>query len=148
MQCIAMHWLVYHITGSPLLLGVVGFSHSRNFLLSMFMIVIAGLGMMLHTASSNTILQTIVDEDKRGRVMSIYTMAIMGTAPIGSLLAGSLAKAIGTPFTIMAGGIACIIGAGFFYMKLPELKSKVRTIYVKMGVIAEVATGIQTANEI
>jgi MFS family permease len=129
-------------------MGLIAFSLSRNFFLSMFMMVVAGLGMMVHTASSNTILQTIVDEDKRGRVMSIYTMAIMGTAPIGSLLAGSLAKVIGTPVTIMAGGIACIIGAVFFYRKLPELKSKVRPIYVKLGVIPEVATGIQTANDI
>jgi MFS family permease len=129
-------------------IGLIAFSLSRNFFLSMLMMVVAGLGMMVHTASSNTILQTIVDEDKRGRVMSIYTMAIMGTAPIGSLLAGSLAKAIGTPVTIMIGGIACIIGAVLFYRKLPELKSIVRPIYVKMGVIPEVATGIQTADNI
>jgi len=128
-------------------IGLIAFSLSKNFLLSMFMMVIAGLGMMLHTASSNTILQTIVEEDKRGRVMSIYTMAIMGTAPIGSLLAGSLAKAIGTPVTIMAGGIACIIGAVLFYRKLPELKTQVKPIYVKMGIIPEVASGIQTASE-
>jgi MFS family permease len=103
--------------------------------------------MMLHTASSNTILQTITDDDKRGRVMSFYTIAIMGTAPFGSLLAGSLAKIIGTPCTILIGGISCMIGAFFFYKKLPELKRIVRPVYVRMGLIPEVVTGIQTASE-
>jgi MFS family permease len=128
-------------------IGLIAFSLSRYFLFSMFMMVVAGLGMMLHTAASNTILQTIVDEDKRGRVMSIYTMAIMGTAPFGSLMAGGLAKVIGAPNTILAGGVACIIGGILFYRKLPELKNLVRPIYVKMGIIPEVVTGIQTASE-
>ena len=128
-------------------IGLIAFSLSTNFLLSMMFMVVAGLGMMLHTASSNTILQTIVDEDKRGRVMSFYTMAIMGTAPFGSLMAGGLAKIIGTPYTILAGGIACVAGAIFFFRKLPELKNIVHPIYVKMGLIPEVVTGIQTATE-
>lgn len=102
---------------------------------------------MLHTASSNTILQTITDDDKRGRVMGFYTMAIMGTAPFGSLLAGALAKAIGTPATIFIGGASCLAGAVIFYKKLPELKTIVRPVYVKMGIIPEVARGIQTATE-
>jgi MFS family permease len=129
-------------------IGLIGFSLSQFFILSMLMMIIAGLGMMLHTAASNTILQTIVDEDMRGRMLSIYTMAIMGTAPFGSLLAGSLAKVIGTPQTIMAGGIACIAGAILFYRKLPQLKDEVRPIYIRMGVIPEVAAGIQTADDI
>jgi MFS family permease len=103
--------------------------------------------MMMQTAASNTILQTITDDDKRGRVMSFYTMAIMGTAPFGSLMAGGLAKVIGTPGTIFAGGLACIIGAMFFLRKLPELRKAVRPIYVKMGIIPEVAEGIQIASE-
>jgi MFS family permease len=128
--------------------GLICFSLSRYFLLSLFLMVIAGLGMMLHTASSNTVLQTVVDEDKRGRVMSIYTMAIMGTAPFGSLMAGGLAKFIGTPNTIMLGGVACIFGAIYFYRKLPGLKSMVHPIYVKMGLVEDVLPGIQTAEEI
>jgi len=79
--------------------------------------------------------------------MSFYTMAIIGTAPFGSLIAGGLAKVIGTPVTIFAAGVASIIGALFFFRKLPELKTLVRPIYVKMGIIPEVATGIQTASE-
>jgi hypothetical protein len=74
-------------------------------------------------------------------------MAIMGTAPFGSLMAGGLAKVIGTPNTIMAGGIVCILGAMIFLRKLPELKDIVRPIYVKMGIIPEVMSGIQTASE-
>jgi fucose permease len=71
----------------------------------------------------------------------------MGTAPFGSLMAGALAKVIGAPYTILTGGVACIIGAVFFFRKLPELKDIVRPIYVKMGVIPEVISGIQTASE-
>ena len=127
--------------------GLVALSFSRFFSLSLLLMVFVGTGMMLHTASSNTILQTITDDDKRGRVMSFYTMAIMGTAPFGSLLAGTLAKVIGTPYTIMIGGLSCIAGAFFFYRKLPELKKIVRPVYVKMGIIPEVATGIQIATE-
>ena len=79
--------------------------------------------------------------------MSFYTMAIMGTAPFGSLLAGGLAKIIGTPGTMLAGGICVITGALFFLRKLPELKTLVHPVYVKMGIIPEVAAGIQTASE-
>jgi hypothetical protein len=92
-------------------------------------------------------LQTITDDDKRGRVMSFYTMAIMGTSPFGSLISGSLAKAIGTPFTILIGGVVCIAGALYFYLKLPELKERARPAYIKLGVIPEVVTGLQTASE-
>jgi MFS family permease len=127
--------------------GLIVLSFSRNFPLSLILMVFIGLGVMLQAAASNTILQTITDDDKRGRVMSFYTMAIMGTAPFGSLMAGGLAKVIGTPNTILVGGIACIIGALFFLRKLPELRTIVRPIYVKMGIIPEVASGIQTASE-
>jgi MFS family permease len=129
-------------------IGLISFSLSRYFPLSFFSMIIAGAGMMLHTASSNTILQTIVEEDKRGRVMSIYTMAIMGTAPFGSLMSGASAKIIGAPGTILAGGIICITGAVYFFRRLPELKNLVHPIYVKMGIIPEVGAGLQTAEDI
>jgi MFS family permease len=127
--------------------GLIILSFTRIFPLSLILMIFIGLGMMMQTAASNTILQTITDNDKRGRVMGFYTMAIMGTAPFGSLMAGGLAKVIGTPGTILAGGIASIIGALFFLRKLPELKILVRPIYVKIGIIPEVAAGIQTASE-
>ena len=128
-------------------IGLIAISFSRFFILSLFILVFAGTGMMLHTASSNTIIQTITDDDKRGRVMGFYTMAIMGTAPFGSLIAGALAKVIGSPATIFVGGATCLAGAVIFLRKLPELKTIVRPVYVKMGIIPEVATGIQTASE-
>jgi MFS family permease len=109
--------------------------------------VFIGLGMMMQAASSNTILQTITDDDKRGRVMSFYTMAVMGTAPFGSLVAGAMAKIIGTPWTMFSGGIATILGGLFFLRKLPGLKAMVHPIYVKMGIIPEVASAIQTVSE-
>jgi MFS family permease len=114
-------------------IGLIALSMTKYFPVSLLLMIIIGLGLMLHTAASNTILQTITDDDKRGRVMSFYSLAIMGTAPFGSLLAGSLAKIVGTPFTILVGGISCIIAAFFFYKKLPELKRIVRPVYVRMG---------------
>jgi MFS family permease len=127
--------------------GLVVLSFTKYFSVSLLLMIIIGLGLMLQTASSNTILQTITDDDKRGRVMSFYTIAIMGTAPFGSLLAGSLAKVTGTPHTILIGGISCIAGAFLFYKKLPELKKIAHPVYVKMGLIPEIVTGIQTASE-
>jgi MFS family permease len=127
--------------------GLIGLSFSRFFPLSLMLMIFIGLGMMMQAASSNTILQTITDDDKRGRVMSFYTMAIMGTAPFGSLMAGSLAKVIGAPWTIFFGGISSIIGALFFLRKLPELRKIVRPVYIKLGIIPEVAEGIQIASE-
>ena len=127
--------------------GLLGLSLSRVFPVSLILMIFIGLGMMMQTAASNTILQTITDDDKRGRVMGFYSMAIMGTAPFGSLIAGGLAKEIGTPGTIFIGGLATIIGALFFFKKLPGLKALVRPIYVRLGIIPEMAEGIQTASE-
>lgn len=117
--------------------GLIILSFSRVFSLSMILMVFIGLGMMMQTSASNIIIQTITDDNKRGRVMSFYSMAIMGTAPFGSLIAGWLAKVIGTPGTILTGGVATIIGALFFLRKLPELRTIVRPIYVEMGIITE-----------
>jgi MFS family permease len=128
-------------------IGLIILSLSKSFILSLVLMVFIGLGMMMHSASSNTILQTITEDGMRGRVMSFYTMAVMGIAPFGSLLAGALAKVIGTPWTIFTGGLATILGGLFFLRKLPELKAMVSPIYIRMGIIPEVAEGIQTASE-
>jgi MFS family permease len=117
--------------------GLIILSFSRVFSLSLVLMVFIGLGMMMQTAASNIIIQTVTDDDKRGRVMGFYSMAIMGTAPFGSLLAGWLAKVIGTPWTIFTGGAATIIGALFFLRKLPELKKIVRPVYIRMGIITD-----------
>ena len=129
--------------------GLILFSFSRSFFLSFALMVIVGLGMMLEMATSNTILQTIVDDDKRGRVMSIYTMAFMGTAPFGSFLAGTLAHTFGTPVTMLIGGISCILGGLIFAFKLPKLRKAIRPVYVKLGIIpTEVYRGIREATEL
>jgi len=137
------------VPASAILFGsaLLGLSFSRLFPISLVLMIFIGLGMMMQTAASNTILQTITDDDKRGRVMGFYSMSIMGTAPFGSLMAGGLAKIIGTPWTIFAGGFVTIIGGLFFLRKLPELKAQVRPVYVKMGIIPEVAEGLQLASE-
>ena len=129
-------------------LGIIILSFSKSVSLSFILMFITGIGMMMQLASSNTILQTIVDDDKRGRVMSIYTMAFLGTVPFGSLLAGSLASSIGTPNTLMICGIACVIGAAAFACKLADIKRMMRPIYVEMGIIREVVVGVQTATDL
>jgi MFS family permease len=129
--------------------GLITFSFSRFFLLSLVLMVITGLGMMLQLASSNTLLQTIVDDDKRGRIMSFYTMAFSGAMPFGSFIAGSLANTIGAPNTILIGGSACILGAIIFALKLPDLRKIIRPLYIKLGYIPEeVSEGIQAATEL
>jgi len=128
--------------------GLIVFSFTRVLWLALLLMVITGLGFMVQMAASNTVLQTIVDEDKRGRVMSFYTMAFMGTAPFGSLLAGTIAERIGAPHTLMFGGIGCVLGALWFAQTLPALRRDVRPIYVKIGILPEVATGIQQSTEL
>jgi MFS family permease len=116
-------------------IGLITFSISRILLLSLLFLVFTGFGMMVQMASCNTVLQTIVEEDKRGRVMSLYTTAFMGMVPFGSLLAGSLASKIGAPTTITISGIACILGSIRFARKLPSLREQVRPIYIKKGIL-------------
>jgi MFS family permease len=128
--------------------GLVAFSFSRVMWLSLLLMVVTGLGFMVQMAASNTVLQTIVDEDKRGRVMSFYTMAFMGTAPFGSLLAGTVAERIGAPLTLLCGGLGCIAGALWFARSLPALRRDVRPIYVRIGILPEVAAGIHTTSEL
>jgi len=110
--------------------------------------IVTGFGFMVQMAASNTVLQTIVDEDKRGRVMSFYTMAFMGTAPFGSLLAGSVAERIGAPHTLMFGGIGCVLGALWFATSLPALRREVTPIYRRIGILPEVAQGIHQTSEL
>ncbi len=128
--------------------GLVAFSFTRVTWVALLLMMVTGLGFMVQMAASNTVLQTIVDEDKRGRVMSFYTKAFMGTAPFGSLLAGTVAERIGTPHTLLFGGIGCVLGAIWFAMTLPSLRRDVRPIYQRIGIIPEVAQGIQQTSEL
>jgi MFS family permease len=129
-------------------IGLIAFSLSRVFWFSLFLIFLTSFGVMVQFASSNTILQTIVDEDKRGRVMSFYAMALRGMAPFGSLLAGGLAGKIGAPNTLMIGGVSCFLGALVFARKLPLLREMVRPIYVRMGIVSEAMSGTQRTTKL
>jgi MFS family permease len=116
-------------------IGLVAFSFTRVLWLSLLVLPIVGAGMMVTMAAANTVIQTIVDESLRGRVMAFYTMAFLGTAPIGSLIAGVAADRIGPTNTIMAGGLCCVLAAAWFGFRLPELRVLVRPIYIERGVI-------------
>jgi MFS family permease len=127
-------------------LGLMVAAWSRNLWLTLALMVVIGLAAMVQLACCNTLLQTIVDEDKRGRVMSFYTMAFMGMTPLGSLIAGALAGRIGTPQTLAISGACCLVGAVWFHRRLPAIRREVRPIYVRMGILPEVARGLQAAN--
>ena len=119
-------------------IGLIFFSLSHILWLSFFLLLLTGFGMMVHMASSNTILQTMVDDDKRGRVMSLYTMAFMGMAPFGSLAGGSLAGKIGGPYTLIMAGASCLVGSFLFAKKLPFIRQMIRPIYVRKGILREI----------
>jgi MFS family permease len=119
--------------------GLIVFSISRIFWMSLTLMFISGFGMLMQMTASNTIIQTIVDDDKRGRVMSFYMMAFVGTAPFGSLLAGAIATSLGAPNTLLIGGIFCVLGAVVFSINLPSLRKMIQPIYVRMGIIPKTA---------
>jgi MFS family permease len=125
--------------------GLIAFSLSRTIALSLVLMVLTGTGFMVQLASSNTIIQTIVREEMRGRVMAFYAMAFIGTAPFGSLLAGGLAERLGAPHTILLGGCACVLAGVVFRRQLPRLREQVVPIYVERGILPEIATGLSDA---
>jgi MFS family permease len=129
-------------------ISIILFSFSRNVPLSIFFMLFTGFGMMVQMASCNTVLQTIVDDDKRGRVMSLYVTAFMGTAPFGSLIAGSLASRIGTPGTLLLSGITILIAAAIFAKVIPSLRKLIRPVYVQKGIIPEVSKGLQSTTHL
>ncbi len=128
--------------------GLISFALMRSFWIALPCLTVAGFGFMVQMASSNTVIQTIVDDEKRGRVMSFYTMAFLGTVPFGSLIAGSLSARIGAPNTLIIGGVCCLGGAAIFARNLPTLRTYVRPIYIKLGIIPEVSSGLATAAEL
>lgn len=136
------------ISASIFALSLVAFSFSKSLAVSMAVLVITGFGVMAHMAASNIILQTIVDDDKRGRVMSFYTMAFIGTAPIGSLLSGIMASRMGASNTLIVCAVLCLAASVIFAGKLPAIRLAIRPIYVKMGIIPEVASGLNAVNEL
>lgn len=116
--------------------GIIVFALSQVLWLSLLMSLIIGLGTILAVASSNTVIQTIVEDDKRGRVMSLFTMALLGMAPFGNLIAGSLASRIGASTTLIIGGTCCILGSLLFARQLPTIRRLVRPIYTQAGIIS------------
>jgi MFS family permease len=126
--------------------ALVAFSFSRMLWLSLLLLPFVGGGMMVEMAATNTIVQTIVEDEMRGRVMAFYAMAFLGTAPLGSLMAGLVASHIGPMRTIMIGGVACIIGGIIFAFRLPVLRAHVRPIYIERGILvaAEIDGGAKS----
>jgi MFS family permease len=128
--------------------GLIAFALSHIFVLSVIFMFMTGIGMMIQLAGSNTMLQTIVDNDKRGRVMSLYAMSFRGVAPFGSLLAGAAAGIIGASLTLAVGGIFCVIGAVYFLINLPKMRALIRPIYIKYGILPETLQGVETATRL
>jgi MFS family permease len=127
--------------------GLVGFGFSTNYWLSMALMVVTGFGMMQGLTASNTIIQTLVPEDKRGRVMSYYTVAFVGMAPFGSLLAGALAHKIGAPHTVIITGSVCMLGGLWFWTQLKAIRVDMRPIYEQMGILPARTTETQVEVE-
>jgi MFS family permease len=123
------------ISATMLGVGLIVFGLSKNFWLSLLMLSFCGFGMMQQMSASMTIVQTIVDESKRGRVMSYSTVALVGMAPFGALLAGTLADAIGAPKTVMASGACCLLGALWFLTQIKDVRKIMRPIYVNLGIV-------------
>ncbi len=129
-------------------LGLSVFAVVYRFTPALLVLFVIGFGMMVQMAASNTLLQTITPEDKRGRVMSFYTMAFLGMAPLGSLLTGTLAAWIGPQITMLVNGFLCLTGAAFFGFHLPRLRALVRPIYVRLDILPPMTTGVAAASEL
>jgi MFS family permease len=127
-RAIAYSTMAYGVT-------LVGFAASRHIALSMLLLIASGAGYMTAIAAANTLIQTLVDENLRGRVMAFYTMAFLGTMPLGSLAAGLVADWIDAPTTIALGGIACALIGVWFMSRLPALGAVVRPIYIERGIL-------------
>ena len=116
-------------------LGLVAFAVSRQLWLSLAILPVVGAGFMVQMASINTIIQTLVDEHLRGRVMAFYTMAFLGTAPIGSIVAGIVAARIGSEYTVLMGGFASVATGLWFASRLPSLRASMHPVYAARGIV-------------
>jgi MFS family permease len=124
-------WIV--ITCAGLGVSLFCFSYSTSFWLSAMLLLPAGYTMMLQMACSNTLIQSMVPDQLRGRVMALYSMMFMGMAPFGAFFGGALAHRFGAPITVAVGGIACIFGAIWFGRALPELRIEARRLIIAQG---------------
>lgn len=128
--------------------ALIGFSFSRMIPLSLVLVAIAGGAMILNMAASNTIIQTIVDENKRGRVMSMYVMAFMGSAPAGSLFSGYVANSFGAPVAVFIGGLCALSGGVLFAKRLPEIRKIIQPIYREKGIFTVADRSVESAIEL
>jgi MFS family permease len=113
--------------------SLIAFSRSHSFWLSVVLLVPVGFGMMLETTTSNTLIQAMVPDELRGRVMAVYTMMFMGMAPLGSLFAGAVADRLGAPITLSIGGFVCMIAAAVFLTRLPQFRIGARQLVIAQG---------------
>ncbi|XHR28629.1 MAG: MFS transporter [Chthoniobacteraceae bacterium] len=128
--------------------GLVVFGVSHWMPLSLLGLGLTGFGMIMQLALSNTVLQTLVENDKRGRVMSLFTVAFVGMAPFGSMLAGSVAERLGAPLTVTLGGFVCIASGVIFGLRLPAFRRAARPVYIEKGILpAEIASGIRNVTQ-
>lgn len=126
--------------------ALIAFSFSSNLWVSLALLPFTGAGFIVALAATNTVVQTVVPEALRGRVMSFYTVAFLGMSPVGSLFAGWLAERIGAPTTIAIGGAACLAGGVWFYSTLPRLRELIRPVYAERGllVVPDADTGTKS----
>jgi MFS family permease len=127
--------------------ALILFGLSHTLWLSLGLMVFVGFGMLQGASVSNTIIQSLVPEDKRARVMSYYTMAFFGAAPFGSLLAGALADRIGAPHTVMITGACCVAGSLWFTFEMPKIKADMRPIYEEMGLLPAAEANVSSELE-
>lgn len=122
-------------------LALAAFSQSTMIWLSTCLLVLAGAGMMVQMAAANTLIQTLVNEDKRGRVMGLFGMAFQGAAPFGSLLAGWLAGIAGAQTVVFGSGVLVLLGGLIFASRLSRLRQHARPVYVQLGILPDAASG-------
>jgi MFS family permease len=116
--------------------GLVVFATSRTFLFSTVVMVPVGFALMLQMGASNTLIQSMVPDQLRGRVMGVYSMVIMGMAPFGGLLAGLVADRLGAPTTVAIGGVICLISAGIFWTQLAGIRVHMRRMIAEQQAVA------------
>ncbi|MFZ4483892.1 MAG: MFS transporter [Chthoniobacterales bacterium] len=129
-------------------LSIIGFAWSRTLWVSLLFLFAGGCSLMIQLAASNTILQTIVEDERRGRVMSFYMMAVIGMAPFGSLIMGSLSEQVGASLTISLGGALCVGAAVWFFTGLEELRAAMRPIYRRVGILPEATNAANEASRL
>ncbi len=128
--------------------ALISLSFSKTFMLSVIILLFCGFGMMMQTSGSNTILQTLSNDDMRGRVMSFYTVAFRGMAPFGSLWAGTFADKFGAPVTVLISGTVCLAAGILFYKNLKIIRTAAKPIYQEKGLLPEAVKGVQIASNL